>query len=185
MNIKFYGFAALFATICCAQNAVAFDTPHGWKMMQTRDAITYEPADADSHETSVIIAPPFPAKGMNAVATLKDMAESADAFSLEDSDGIHKKGARVFYPKAPFRIFAEFIDFFFYTFSKLLNNIFQHDGFYLRHFVERGHDAFSTDAAVLPPAEGHFKRAVKTRAVDNRFACFHRVCDFKRAFLIA
>ena len=94
MNIKFYGFPALFATICCAQNAVAFDTPHGWKMMQTRDAITYEPADADSHETSVIIAPPFPAKGMNAVATLKDMAESADAFSLEDSDGIHKKGDR-------------------------------------------------------------------------------------------
>jgi len=43
---------------------------------------------------SAPLAPPFPAEGMNAVATLKDMAESADAFSLEDSDGIHKKGDR-------------------------------------------------------------------------------------------
>ena len=53
------------------------------------------PADADSHETSVIIAPPFPAKGMNAVATLKDMAESADAF--------HWKTAMAFIKKATVR----------------------------------------------------------------------------------
>ena len=96
MKIQPLLIAALSGIIFLAQNALAIEMPKGWTMVPSdgENSANYEPVDASGDDVMVMVLPLFPANGMNAAATLKDFAESADSFSLKNSDAIIEQDNR-------------------------------------------------------------------------------------------
>lgn len=90
------GVIMIMGALLLVQNVLAIETPKGWKMMPSdgENSANYEPVDASGDDVIVMVLPLFPANGMNAAATLKDFAESADSFSLKNSDAIIEQDNR-------------------------------------------------------------------------------------------
>lgn len=78
MNRKMW-FAALAGVLLLAQNALAIETPEGWKLEKDESGVIYSPENAEGREISVSISLPLPDEGKTAAQLLEDAVKGMTA----------------------------------------------------------------------------------------------------------
>ena len=65
-----------------------------------------------------------------------------------------------------------------------LQDVLQHDGLGVGHFIEGAHDALGADAGVLVATEGLLEGAVEARAVDDHAAGLKLASELRAGLLV-
>ena len=71
--------AAFAGVLLLAQNALAIETPEGWKLEKVESGVTYSPENAEGREISVSISLPLPDEGKTAAQLLEDAVKGMTA----------------------------------------------------------------------------------------------------------
>ena len=71
--------AAFTGVLLLAQNALAIETPKGWKAEKHEVGVTYSPKNAAGREVSVSISLPLPDEGKTAAQLLEDVVKGMTA----------------------------------------------------------------------------------------------------------
>ena len=71
--------AAFTGVLLLAQNALAIETPKGWKEEKHEVGVTYSPENAAGREISVSISLPLPDEGKTAAQLLEDVVKGMTA----------------------------------------------------------------------------------------------------------
>ena len=71
--------AAFTGVLFLAQNALAIETPKGWKAEKHEVGVTYSPENAAGREISVSISLPLPDEGKTAAQLLEDVVKGMTA----------------------------------------------------------------------------------------------------------
>lgn len=71
--------AAFTGVLLLAQNALAIETPKGWKAEKHEVGVTYSPKNAAGREISVSISLPLPDEGKTAAQLLEDVVKGMTA----------------------------------------------------------------------------------------------------------